>query len=159
VALNRVNTLQDVMPLWDVMDRFITDTFGSDRGWGTWQANSPRSLPLEVYETPDQFVVRAFAPGVMPDNLNVEFDAGTLTIRAKSEVPELKDGWKAYVAEFPYGEFVRQLRLPRKVDVEHVQSTFEHGVLTLSLPKVAEARPHRIEIRTPAQIGTGGDQA
>jgi len=155
VALTRQSPLQDFMPLWDVMDRFVTDTVGGQQGWTGWSKNSIPSLPLEVYETPDQFVIRAFAPGVMPENLSVEYDAGTLTIRGKTEVPELKDGWKAYLAEFPYGEFVRQMRLPRKIDIEHVQSTFEHGVLTLALPKVADARPHRIEIRTPGQLGAG----
>ena len=156
MALNRATPLQDFMPLWDVMDRFITDTFESPRGWSNWQSNGPRTLPLEVYETPDQFVVRAFAPGMSPDALNVEFDGGVLTIRGKSEVPELKQGWKAYVAEFPYGEFVRQIRLPRKIDVEHVQSSFEHGVLTLGLPKVAEARPHRIQIgSSQGQLASG----
>ena len=118
-----------------------------------------RSLPLEVYETPEQFVVRAFTPGVTPDNLTVEFDGGVLTIRAKMDVPELKEGWKTYLAEFPYGEYVRQIRLPRKVDTEGVHSTFENGVLTLALPKAAEARPHRIEIQTPAQISSGQSQS
>lgn len=158
MAQRTMSPLQEFMPLWDAMDRFVTDTVGTQRGWSNWTANGMQSLPLEVYETPDQFVVRAAAPGVTPDNLNVEYDAGTLTIRCKTEVPELKDGWKAYVAEFPYGEFVRQIRLPRKVDIEHIQSTFEHGVLTLGLPKVAEAKPHRIEVRTPAQLGTGDGQ-
>jgi len=159
VTLNRATPLQEFMPLWDVMDRFITDSFGSQRNWSNMTNTTMRTLPLEVYETPDQFVVRAFTPGVTPENLNVEYDQGVLTIRCKTEVPELKEGWKAYVAEFPYGEFVRQLRLPRKIDIEHVQSTFEHGVLTLALPKVAEARPHRIEIKTAAQLGSGQSQS
>ncbi|HVL52843.1 MAG TPA: Hsp20/alpha crystallin family protein [Vitreimonas sp.] len=158
MALTRVNPLQDFTPLWDVMDRFITDSFATPRDWSNWATTAVRSMPLEVYETPDQFIVRAFAPGVMPEQLSVEYDAGTLTIRAKTEVPELEEGWKPYLAEFPYGEFVRQLRLPRKVDVDGIQSTFEHGVLTLAMPKVAEARPHRIEIRTPAQLGSGGTE-
>ena len=155
VAVNRMSPLQDFMPLWDAMDRFVTDTFGTNQGWSGWSANGMRSLPLEVYETPDQFVVRAFTPGATADNLAVEFDGGVLTIRAKMDVPELKEGWKTYLAEFPYGEYVRQIRLPRKVDTEGVQSTFENGVLTLALPKAAEARPHRIEIQTPAQLGSG----
>jgi HSP20 family protein len=155
VALRTVSPLQDFMPLWDAMDRFVTDSFAPQRGWSNWNRDGMQSLPLEVYETPDQFVVRAFAPGVTPDNLNVEYDAGTLTIRCTTHVPELKEGWKAYLAEFPYGEFVRQVRLPRRVDVDGIESTFEHGVLTLSLPKTAESRPHRIEVRTAAQLGTG----
>lgn len=160
MALRTGTPLQDFMPLWDAMDRFVTDAFGSNqRGWSNWSGSSMQSLPLEVYETPDHFVVRAFTPGVMPDNLNVEYDAGTLTIRCRTEVPELKEGWKAYLAEFPYGEFVRQIRLPRKIEVDGIQSTFEHGVLTLSLPKVAEAKPHRIEVRTAAQLGTGENQS
>jgi len=143
------------MPLWDAMDRFVTDTFGTQRGWSSWNGGTMQSLPLEVYETPDQFVVRAYTPGVTPENLSVEYDAGTLTIRCTTQVPELKEGWKAYLAEFPYGEFVRQIRLPRRIDTDGIESTFEHGVLTLSLPKVAEAKPHRIEVRPAAQIGAG----
>ncbi len=152
----RISPLQDVMPLWKVMDRFITDSFGTQHGWSSWDQTGLRTLPLEVYETPDQFVVRAVAPGVNPDDLNVEYDAGTLTIRAKNEAPELQDGWKAHLTEFGYGESVRQLRLPRQVDIDAAKSSFEHGVLTLILPKVADARPHRIAIQTPAQLGTGG---
>jgi HSP20 family protein len=158
VAVNRMSPLQDFVPLWDAMDRFVTDTFGTNQGWSGWSGNGMRSLPLEVYETPDQFVVRGFAPGVTSENLTVEFDAGVLTIRAKTEVPELKEGWKTYLAEFPYGEYVRQIRLPRKIDTEGVHSSFENGVLTLALPKAAEARPHRIEIQTPAQLGSGHGQ-
>lgn len=159
MAVTRVSPLQDFVPLWDAMDRLITDTFGSQRGWAHMGNGTTRvqTLPLEVYETADQFVVRAFAPGVLPENLNVELDGGVLTIRGRMEAPDLKEDWKTYLAEFPYGEFVRQLRLPRKVDVDQIQSKFEHGILTLALPKVAEARPHRIEIRTPAQIGAGSD--
>jgi HSP20 family protein len=159
VALRTVSPLQDFMPLWDAMDRFVTDSFSPQGGWSNWNRGGMQSLPLEVYETPDEFVVRAFAPGVMPDNLNVEYDAGTLTIRCTTQVPELKEGWKAYLAEFPYGEFVRQIRLPRRVDVDGIESTFEDGVLTLSLPKTAESRPHRIEVRPAAQLGSGGNDA
>jgi HSP20 family protein len=156
VAQRTMSPLQEFTPLWDAMDRLVTDSFGAPRRWSNWSATGMQSMPLEVYETPDQFVVRASAPGVTPESLNVEYDAGTLTIRCKTEVPELKEGWKAWLAEFPYGEFVRQIRLPRKVDIEHIQSTLEHGVLTLALPKVAEAKPHRIEVRSAAQLGTGG---
>ena len=151
----RVAPLQDFLPLWNVMDRFITDGFGNQNGWSAWDQTGFRTLPLEVYETPDQFVVRAVTPGVKPDDLSVEYDAGTLTIRSKTEAPELQEGWKAHLTEFGYGESVRQLRLPRKIDIDAAKSSFEHGVLTLMLPKVADARPHRIEIQTPAQLGTG----
>lgn len=156
MALDRgTTTLSEFAPLWDAMDRFMTDSFSTVRGWPEWQSRRPRALPLEMYETPDEFVVRAWAPGVAPDDLTVEFDSGVLTIRAKAEVPELKDGWKAYLAEFPYGESVRQIRLPRQVDVDAIASTFEHGILSLRLPKTAASKPKRIEISAPAQLGSG----
>ena len=156
MATNRgTTTLQDFAPLWDAMDRFMTDSFSTMRNWPDLQATRPRNLPLEMYETPDEFVVRAWTPGVPPDDLTVEFDNGVLTLRAKAEVPELKDGWKAYLAEFPYGESVRQLRLPRAIDVDAIQSTVEHGILTLRLPKTAASKPKRIEISGPAQLGSG----
>ena len=155
MAIERRTGLQEFAPLWDAMDRFMTDSFATMRGWPDVQANRPRTLPLEMYETPDRFVVRAYAPGVTPDALAVEFDDGVLTIRAKADVSELQEGWKAYLAEFPYGEFVRQLRLPRTIDVDAIESSFEHGILTLRLPKTAQAKPKRIEIKAPAQLGTG----
>ena len=156
MAIRRdTTTLQDFAPLWDAMDRFMTDSFSTMRGWPDVQPGRARSLPLEMYETPDEFVVRASAPGVRPDDLTVEFDDGVLTLRATSQVPELKEGWKAYLAEFPYGEFVRQLRLPRAVDMEAIESAFEHGILTIRLPKAAASKPKRIEISAPAQLGSG----
>jgi HSP20 family protein len=154
VAPTRVSPFQDFAPIWDAMDRFISDGF-NPRSWSTWRSGGLTTLPLEVYETPDTFVVRAVAPGVKPDDLTVEYDNGVLTIGGKVEAPETNEGWKVHFSEFPYGQFVRQVTLPRSIEIEQAQSNFEHGVLTLVLPKAAGARPKKIEITTPGQLTSG----
>jgi len=154
VTPTRVNRINEFTPLWDAMDRLITDAFTTQRGWTTW-ATGQQALPVEMYETPEEFVVRAYAPGVKPENLSVEYEGGALSVRGKNEAPELREGWKVHLSEFGYGEFIRQFRLPRSIDIDNARSTFEHGILTLVLPKVAEARAKRIAIHTPAQLGSG----
>jgi len=154
VTLTRVDRQSDFTPLWDAMDRLITDAFTTQRGWTTW-ANGRQALPVEMYETPEEFVVRAYAPGVKPEDLSVEYEGGVLSIRGRTEAPELKDGWRVHLSEFGYGEFVRQFRLPRSIEIENARSTFEHGILTLVMPKAPEAKAKRIAINTPAQLGSG----
>lgn len=154
MAPTRVNQLGEFTPLWEAMDRLITDAFTTQRGWTSW-ANGRQALPVEMYETPEEFVVRAYAPGVKPEDLSVEYEGGVLSIRGKTEVPELKEGWRVHLSEFGYGEFVRQFRLPRSIEIDNVRSTYEHGILTLVMPKAPEAKAKRIAIHTPAQLGSG----
>jgi HSP20 family protein len=156
VTPTRVDRLSEFAPLWQALDRFIEGTFDPRNGWTNW--TSRPQLPVEVVETPDEFVVRAAMPGMKPEQLAVEYDGGVLTIRAKNEVAELKDGWRVHLSEFAYGEAFRQFRLPRTIDVDQATSTFEHGILTLVLPKAADAKAKHIRIETPglaAQIDAG----
>jgi HSP20 family protein len=103
-------------------------------------------LPIDVYETQDDLVVRAHVPGVTPDELEVNYQQGVLTLRATTKPVEAKDGWRWYVRELGAGEVTRQITLPREIDVDHATASFENGVLTLTLPKSAAAKPRRIAI-------------
>jgi HSP20 family protein len=53
------------------------------------------------------------------------------------------------------GEFIRQVTLPRTVDADRAQTTFENGVLTLTLPKTADAKPKQIKVQAAKRIGAG----
>lgn len=155
MAVTGYSPLRDFMTLRDAMDRFFDDRWVSPGNWLTWSASGLTYLPIDVYETPDAFVVRALVPGVGPDGIDIQYQQGVLTLRTKTETPDVEDGASWLVREIAAGQSLRQITLPRAVDVDAATTHFEDGVLTLTLPKTPEAKPKQIRIGTPAQLGSG----
>jgi HSP20 family protein len=142
--------LREFTTLRDAMDRLFEDSFVNPGSWYNLSGNGSRYMPIDLYETPDEFVLRAHVPGVSPDGLEVNYQQGVLTLRATTKAPEVQESWRWYAREIGAGEVTRQITLPREIDVDHARASFENGVLTLTLPKSPEAKPRRI------QIGIGG---
>lgn len=153
---------RDFTALRDAMDRMFDETFSSLASWTPWTSDGTgmRYLPLDVYETGDEVIVRAVIPGVDPQDIEVQFQHGVLTLRAKTEAQEKTDGWRWHIREIPVaGEAIRQVTLPQGVDPDKATTAYEHGVLTLRLPKVEEAKPKRIPIQPMARLGAGTAKA
>ena len=156
MTINGFRPLREFMSLRDGMDRLFEDRWVSPGNWLTWSSTtSSNYLPLDIYETPDDLVVRAVVPGVSPDGLDVQIQAGVLTIRATSEEPSAPEGATWLVREITPGEYIRQVTLPRTIEADGASSSFEHGVLTLRLPKSGDAKPKQIKVGEPRQIGAG----
>ena len=109
-------------------------------------ATATQTFPLNVYGTANELKVEALLPGVSEEDVQVEFDRGTLTIAAKRQGPELAEKGRWYLQEFHPGQFSRSLSLPFPVEVDRVAAHYANGVLTLTLPKAEAARPRRIPI-------------
>jgi HSP20 family protein len=158
MTVTRWNTpfLRDFVSLRDAMDRLFEESFVSPERLLAGTGGSARIMPLEIVETPDDVVVRALVPGVTPDNLDVQYHQGVLTLKARTETPQAHDDWTWHVREFGYGEMTRAISLPRPIDVERAEASFENGILTLRLPKSDQAKPKQIKV-TPgqAQISAG----
>ena len=103
-------------------------------------------LPLDIYETDDAFVVKAFVPGVSPDHLDITMQQNTLTIKAEQPV-EQQEGVRYYLRERTGGTWLRSFELPAAIDSEHIDARLENGVLWLTLPKAPEAKPHKVQIK------------
>jgi len=151
--------LRDFMSLRDGMDRLFEDRWVSPGSWMTWSPTSTSYLALDVYESSDDIVVRAVVPGAEPDDIDIQFQGGVLTIRANTVETVIPDGASWLVHEVLAGEYLRQVTLPRTVDPEKARSTYEHGVLTLTLPKTADAKPKQIRIGSTPEITSGPDAA
>ena len=153
MARNGFSPLRDFMSLRDGMDRLFEDRWVSPGSWATWSATGTNFLPLDIYETGDDLVVRAVVPGVEPEGIDIQFQGGVLTIRTKSDEPTLPEGSTWLVHEVIPGEYIRQLTLPRSIDADKAHTSFENGVLTLTLPKSADAKPKQIKVAAAQQIG------
>jgi HSP20 family protein len=152
---NTFSPLRDFMSLRDNMDRLFEDRWVSPGSWLTWSSMGTNYLPLDVFETSDDIVVRAVVPGVGPEGIDIQFQAGVLTVRAKSDEPAIPEGASWLIHEVTPGEFIRQVTLPRAIDPDQARTTYENGVLTLTLPKTAEAKPKQIKVGSAPQIGDG----
>ncbi len=151
--------LRDFVSLRDAVDRLFEESYVNPDRLFSSAGTGSRTMPLEIYETPDQIVVRSLLPGVMPDELEVQYHDNVLTLRARTVAPEARDDRTWHVREFGYGETIRSISMPRQVDADKAQATFHNGILTLVLPKAEGAKPRTIKVTEGggqnAQLGTG----
>lgn len=103
--------------------------------------------PLDVSETDEEFRLRLELAGVAPGDVEVALDEGVLTIRGEKKGVSEGEGETHRRVERRYGQFSRSVRLPAAIDAGDVKATFKDGVLTVVLPKRAEARPRTIEVQ------------
>ena len=126
------------------MDRFL------DRFWdgGEMPAVGAWAPDLDVAETKESLIVKVEVPGIEPKDIQVTLESGTLILKGeKRQELEQKDE-RMYRSERHYGSFARSLRLPATVDATKVSARFKNGVLTVVLPKTAEAKGRAIPIAT-----------
>lgn len=98
---------------------------------------------IDVTQNEQEIRVAAELPGVKEDDVDVSIDNDVLTIRAEKRV-EYEDGKDTrHVRERAYGTFQRSLRLPQPVDPEQVRAHFDHGVLTVILPRTEQENGER----------------
>jgi HSP20 family protein len=104
---------------------------------------------MDAWETEQAFVVQLDLPGLNRDQVEVNFDRNTLTIRgtrvATIPAPE-KGEMRVFFAERAPGAFSRTLRFPQYVEASRIEATFNNGVLTVTIPKSEAAKPRKIEI-------------
>jgi HSP20 family protein len=113
-----------------------------------------REMPMDLYRAGDEYILRADLPGIDPGSVDVDVDGQLLTIRAERKLPEVQDvQW--ITRERQSSSFVRQLNLGQGVDIQNIAATYDNGVLTVTIPVTAQAKPRRIQVVS----GQGEQQA
>ena len=112
-------------------------------------ANALRSWSpgFDLHETDDAYVIEADLPGLKQDDINITVEQGIITIKGERKYEE-KQKEKGYRRiERGYGSFQRAFRLPQNVDADKVEARFTDGVLTVNVPKPAEAKPRQVAVK------------
>lgn len=121
------------------------------------------ALAVDVVETPDAIVVKSALPGVKPDDVDISVTGNVLRIRAESRLEQEEKQHQYHRRELSYGTYERLLSLPTEVNPDAANATFEHGLLTLMLPKAEHTRPRAIKVQAGrpqvAQHGEAGQPA
>ena len=132
------------------MDRLF-DQFVGQGTTGSQEDGTPTyTLPVDILETDDAYVLFASVPGVPSDAVDVTFEEGMLSITAKASPFETQGRWLRQ--ERPWGNWIRRLELPKEVEAANITAHFENGVLLVRVPKSPRAQPVRI------QVGSGKAQ-
>ncbi len=150
-TLTRYEPLREMTNLSRAMDRMF-DRFMDEPLLNLptqWQRGNGRGNPLalDVVEQDDKFLVKASVPGINPEDIEITFTDGVLTIKGETkEDHEVKEE-NYHLRERRYGSFMRRIALPTNIDADNIDATNENGVLTLTLPKAEEVKPRRIEVK------------
>jgi HSP20 family protein len=120
------------------MTRFFNNEpyAGSTSGW---------LPPVDIWETEQQMQVICEVPGLGKDDIELTMANNVLTISGEKKSDEDK-GYNWHRVERQYGRFTRSFTLPRDVNASKIEARYENGLLYITLPKVAEAIPHKIVI-------------
>lgn len=102
--------------------------------------------PVDVIEDSGGITLYADMPGVAKDRLNLQVEGDTLSIEGELTLA-VPEGMEASHAEVSLPRYRRVFTLSRELDAAKVNAKFEHGVLTLRIPKAEHAQPKRIEVQ------------
>jgi HSP20 family protein len=145
-ALTRFEPVNDVLRLSDAMEQLLNESWVLPRSFfGSW--NGASRMPLDLYETDDTYVIKAFMPGVPSDKLDIQVQQNVLSIHGEASA-EQPEGAHYLIQERGSGVFDRSVRLPTAVDAEKIAASLSDGVLTITVPKAEHVKPRRISIKT-----------
>jgi HSP20 family protein len=150
--VRREDMLDPLVSFRREVDRIFDDFFNnfggrSPRGWGTdWSAVTPT---VDVAESDKELVVTAELPGLNDKDFEVILAGDVLTIKGEKKAEQEEKTGNATYMERRYGSFSRSIRLPFEVRNEKVDACYDKGVLTIRMPKPAEAQRamRRIEVK------------
>ena len=124
---------------WTDLDRLFESTLPELYQWNPWrQAGTARSLPLDVYETDNERVIRLEVPGVGKKDISIELENAVLSVKAKRV--DKTEGGEASI------DLSRSVSVGDDVDPDNIKAHLENGILTIRLHKREHAKPKQITI-------------
>ena len=105
-------------------------------------------LTIDVYETPNEIIIKTMVAGVKPENLDVQITRDMVIIKGKRmEEKTLRDE-DYFHRELYWGSFSRSVLLPQEVEIDGAVATEKHGLLTLTLPKLDKEKQAKLKVRS-----------
>lgn len=145
MAIVRWDPFRDLISIQDRMNRLFEQTLARTReeegiAASTWMP------AVDIYETPDQVVMKAELPGLTREDIEINVRDNALSLRGQRKFEKDVKEENYLRIERAYGSFQRSFTLPVTIQQDKIKAVFRDGVLELTLPKAEEARPKQIKI-------------
>jgi len=143
-ALTRWAPLGRNLVTRDPLVRFMEDFFN---GEATQElSNRAWSPAVDIRETDDSYLVHAELPGLTKDDIQITLENNILKLTGERRFEKDVNEEQFHRIERAYGTFTRAFSMPSRVDGDKVKANFKDGVLTITVPKLEEAKPRKIDI-------------
>jgi HSP20 family protein len=145
MAVVKWDPFRDLVSIQDRMNRLFEQTLSRSRGEEGVTATT-WTPAVDIYETADTIVMKAELPGVAREDIHIQIDGNTLTLKGERRFAKDVQEESYLRIERAYGSFHRSFSLPATVQQEKVRALFKDGVLELTLPKAEDSKPKRISV-------------
>jgi HSP20 family protein len=144
--LTRWESGREMMTLREAMDRLFDDAFTRPLSLTREGGQMGSSPAIDLYQTDSEVVVKADLPGINADDAQISLTGDVLTIQGETRQEEEQKDKSWHIHEQSWGVFERSVRLPSALTSDQAIAEFENGILTITLPKAAKAKPKAITI-------------
>ena len=142
-SIARFEPFRGFATLQDQVNRIFNETVTKGDIGSALTAWAPS---VDIYETPNELVVKADLPDVAEKDIDVRVENNLLTIRGERKFSKEVSEENYLRVERTYGSFSRSFSLPNTVNPEAIKAEYKNGVLTLNLPKREESKPRQVKV-------------
>jgi HSP20 family protein len=150
-VLTRWEPLREFSTLQDRMNRLFRELQGNSQDESL--TSSSFAPAVDVYEDEHNVTLKIEVPGIDEKDIDVRIENNTLTVHGERKIEKEEKEENYRRVERQYGSFTRTFNLPPTVDAEKVQADYDKGVLKITLPKKAEAKPKQIKVNVGQSAG------
>jgi HSP20 family protein len=146
-TITRFQPFSGLSALHHEVNRIFNDTA---RGQADESALTTWAPAVDIYETPNELVVKADLPEVNEKDIDVRVENNLLTVRGERKFEKAVSDENYLRVERTYGTFSRSFSLPNTVNSEAIRAEYKNGVLTVNLPKREESKPRQVKVNVTA---------
>jgi HSP20 family protein len=152
-VLTRFEPFRNFSTLQDRINRVFHESY---RQTGADESLTASSFApaVDVYEDEHKVTLKIEVPGIDEKDIDIRLENNTLTVHGERKIEKEEKEENYRRVERQYGSFTRTFTLPTTVDSEKVSANYDKGVLNVSLPKKAEAKPKQIKVNVGSTAAT-----
>lgn len=144
--ITRYHPFNEMVSLREVMNSLFEDSFLPRFGLAERSTSN-------LYETADGFVLQLPIAGVKPEEVEIAVQQSTINMKWATQV-SVPENATTHWSGFTEGHYQQSFTLPAPINADQAEASYEHGILTLILPKAehAKARQVRVQTKTPTLV-------
>jgi HSP20 family protein len=142
-SITRWDPFRGLASFQEQMNRLFEDSLRTRDGESALTTWAP---PVDIYETENELVLKVDLPELNEKDLDIRVENNMLTIQGERKFEEKTSRDNYLRVERAFGSFSRSFSLPNTVDTDAIHAEYKNGVLTVQMPKRAEAKPKQVKV-------------